>query len=105
MSQPNAPPGMGDWWPRFLADSLMDIQRGLGQLTGEVRSLKEEAIGRVIRLEQRMLDQERRKEASWLPPLKEWPWRHIVGVPALIILGLMGHAGIPEWKQLLGLKP
>lgn len=115
MQQSSNPTGSDEWLKRFTLESFRSIERAIGELTGKVESnhsatnqriddFKDEAVNRLIRLEERVWKAERRRTGVLLSILKDW--RHLVPIATLLILGVLGHltkADLVAW--LIGAKP
>jgi hypothetical protein len=115
MAHQNFPPGSGEWLTPWLLSSLQGLERSIGEVTGLVRShheridsriddFREEMVGRLTRLEEKVHSSGAARPAG-VPRLWEvarsLPWRHIVAVAALVVLGLMGHLTPAEVKRWL----
>jgi hypothetical protein len=113
MAPPNIPSGSGDWLGPYILTSLQEVQRSIGEVTGLVKSHHEridsriddfrgEMVGRLTRLEEKV----QKGEVSRTPTrvweiAKDLPWKHILTVAALVVLGLMGHLTPAEIKRWL----
>ena len=106
----NTPSGSSEWLGSFILSSLQDLQRAMGEVKGLVQAnqdaldsriddFREEMVGRLTRLEEKVHGAEGRRRLWAIA--KELPWRHILTVAALVVLGIMGHLTPAEVKRWL----
>jgi hypothetical protein len=112
MGHANTPPGSIEWLLASMLGSIQRLESRVGELAGSLRSaqdgtnrriddFREEMVGRMIRVEERVLKGELRQAAAVWTFVKALPWKHILTLGPLIVLGLLGHIGAAEWKQWL----
>ncbi len=117
-----SPPGSGNWLEPWILSTLQDLQRGMGELIGAVRSneqathrriddLRGEMVHRLARLEAEVRTRpaaapaapaETTQLASRLWDLaRGLPWGHILTLAALGLLGALGYVSPAEIKRYL----
>jgi hypothetical protein len=112
MARPNIPPGSGEWWTPWLLTSLQGLERSIGEVIGLVKShheridsriddFREEMVGRLTRLEEKVRAGQPPRSSRLWDLAKDLPWRHILTVLGLLVLGLMGHLTPGEVKRYL----
>jgi len=90
------------WALDHMVRTIGHLTHQLGQVTGRQSAFENEMVNRVKELEGRERDRDRRPaQPSKLEIIRVLPWREIIGVTVLLILGLLGHASGQTWVEWL----
>jgi len=90
------------WVLDHVVRTLSHLTHKVGLIEGRMIGLENEAINRVKDLEGREREGDRRlSHPSKLEIMKVLPWREIIGISVLLILGLLGHASGQTWIDWL----
>jgi hypothetical protein len=90
------------WILDHVVRTLGHLTHQVGQLSGRQAGFENEMVNRVKELEGRERDRDRRPaQPSKLEIMKVLPWREIIGIGVLLILGLLGHANGQTWLDWL----